>query len=124
LIDTVRKRVAALLPPNIETRVLGEATVQQLFEIKVKKEVTVVAGCRVSNGTIAKGEKARVMRLGESGEREVVFEGNIDTLKQYKKDVSEVRKGTECGIAFEGFGELKEGDEVVSFSTFEVAREL
>lgn len=125
LIDTVRKRVAALLPPTIETRVIGEAVVQQLFEIKVKKDVTIVAGCRVSNGTINKAEKARVMRsTGSDAAREIVFEGSIETLKQYKKDVNEVRKGTECGIAFAGFSDLREGDEVVTFSTVEVPREL
>lgn len=126
LIETVRSKVAALLPPTIESRVTGEAVVQQLFPIKVKKETLMVAGCRVSNGVINKNEKVRVLRPSSApgAEREVVFEGTIETLRHLKKEVGEVRKGTECGISFEGFTDVKEGDEVVTFTTFEVPREL
>lgn len=85
-----------------------------------------VAGCRVSNGVINKSEKVMVLRPSATpgGEREVVFEGTIETLRHLKKEVGEVRKGTECGISFEGFTDVKEGDEVVTFTTFEVPREL
>ena len=48
----------------------------------------------------------------------------METLRHLKKDVNEVRKGMECGISFHGFAGVQEGDEVVSFSTFEVARDL
>lgn len=93
-----------------------------------------VAGCRVSNGTINKAEKVRILRAKEGGEgggrsgsgkdREVVYEGTIETLRHLKKEVGEVRKGTECGISFDGFTDVREGDEVVTFTTFEVPREL
>jgi translation initiation factor IF-2 len=74
LIETVRQKVSALLPPIIETRVTGEATVLQIFTIAVKgqKDGQVVAGCRIGNGLISKGDTVRVLR-GEK--REVVFEG-------------------------------------------------
>lgn len=141
LIETVRSKVAALLPPTIESRVTGEATVQQLFPIKIKKESLMVAGCRVSNGVINKSEKVRILRPrsntgsdegagGKGGaggggkDREVVYEGTIETLRHLKKEVGEVRKGTECGISFDGFTDVREGDEVVTFTTFEVPREL
>ena len=52
------------------------------------------------------------------------YVGTIDTLKHVKKDVDEIRKGSECGISFHGFNDVKEGDEVVTFASFEVAREL
>lgn len=77
LIERVRTDVAALLPPTIETRVTGEAIVQQIFEIKLKGKQTIsIAGCRVGNGTIEmkEGVKARVVR-GREGERVVVHEG-------------------------------------------------
>lgn len=120
LIENVRGRVAALLPPRIETRVTGEATVHQIFPLKSgRKLIKNIAGCKVMNGTISKMEKVRVLR-----NREVVFEGNMDTLKHMKKDVAEMRKGTECGIALEGFDDVQEGDQIVTFQTFEVAREL
>jgi len=124
LIETVRSKVAALLPPRIESRVVGEATVQQLFPVKVKKGTVMVAGCKVSNGIINKSEKVRILRSGDGKDREVVYEGTIETLRHLKKEVGEVRKGTECGISFDEFADVKEGDEVVSFTTFEVPREL
>lgn len=90
-----------------------------------------VAGCRVSNGVINKAEKVRILRSRTAGEgggggkdREVVYEGTIETLRHLKKEVGEVRKGTECGISFDGFIDVREGDEVVTFTTFEVPREL
>lgn len=73
LIETVRKKTAALLPPKIETRITGEATVLQLFPINVKRKDTVnVAGCRVANGTIARNERVRIMR---GSERSIVHDG-------------------------------------------------
>jgi translation initiation factor IF-2 len=80
-----------------------------------------VAGCRVSNGVINKAERVRILR---GPDREVVHEGTIETLRHLKKEVGEVRKGTECGISFDGFGDVREGDEIVTFTTFEVPREL
>lgn len=78
LIDTVRAKVAALLPPIIETRVLGEAIVQQVFSISLKgKDTQVVAGCRVGNGVIARDSKIRILR-GEA--REVVHDGECSAL--------------------------------------------
>lgn len=67
LVDTIRQAVADLLPKTIETRVHGEALVQQLFEITIKgrKDPLKIAGSKVSNGVFQKGRKARVMRKGE-----------------------------------------------------------
>lgn len=66
LMDEVKSRVQRLLPPVIENRVSGEATVQQIFEIKGKgRSVIHVAGCRVTNGLIERSKRVRVMRDGE-----------------------------------------------------------
>ena len=66
LVETISKAVADLLPKITETRVHGEATVQQIFEITIKgqKDPMKVAGCKVGNGVFQKGRKARVMRGG------------------------------------------------------------
>ena len=74
LIETVRDKVASLLPPVVETRVNGEATVLQVFTIAIKgqKEGQMVAGCRIANGVIGKNDTVRVLR---GDKREVVFEG-------------------------------------------------
>lgn len=135
LIDVVRGKVAALLPPIRETKVTGEATCQQVFEIKGKgKEVSRIAGCKVGNGVIGRNDGG--VRVLRGKDREQVFEGEfgcvgiqlttgaIDTLKHLKKDVTEVRKGTDCGISFVGWNDIKEGDEIVTFTTFEVPRQL
>ncbi|KIR42330.1 translation initiation factor IF-2 [Cryptococcus deuterogattii 99/473] len=122
LIDKVRQDVASLLPPTIEYSVKGEATVLQLFSINLKRKQTVtIAGCRVNNGIIDRTEGVRVLR---GPERKVVYEGSIETLKHLKKDVHEVRKGMECGIALEGFVDIREADEIVTFVKVEVPREL
>ena len=73
LMDDVRKAVAGLLPPVFETRVTGEATVLQVFDIQGKaKQITKVAGCRVTNGVVEKTKKVRVIRDGEP-----VYEGTL-----------------------------------------------
>lgn len=66
LMDDVRSRVIGMLPKTIETKVTGEATVLQLFDITGKaKQIVKVAGCRVTNGLIEKHKYARVIRLGQ-----------------------------------------------------------
>ncbi|KAM0789199.1 hypothetical protein ACM66B_000044 [Microbotryomycetes sp. NB124-2] len=124
LVEQIRQLVADLLPKQIETRVHGEASVQQLFDISFKassgkKETKTIAGCKVTNGTLSKSKKVRVVRNGQS-----LFVGQVDTLKQVKKDVLEVQKGTECGIALEGFSEFEVDDVVQSVEEVEVARTL
>jgi translation initiation factor IF-2 len=76
LIDSVRGRVAGLLPPKVEYRITGEAVVQQVFEIKLgRKEVNVIAGCKVGNGIISRSEGVRVLR---GPDREVIYEGESE----------------------------------------------
>lgn len=55
---------------------------------------------------------------------QLILVGTIETLKHLKKDVTEVRKGTECGISFHGFTDVREGDEIIAFTKFEVPRHL
>ncbi|CCL99325.1 uncharacterized protein FIBRA_01343 [Fibroporia radiculosa] len=120
LMDEVKDRVIALLPVNVEKRVSGEANVLQLFEIHLKGKKTMkAAGCRVSNGLIEKNKLARVVRNGE-----VLHEGRIGTLKHLKKDIMEASKGVECGMAFERFDELREGDLIQVYQEIETPGNL
>ncbi|KAL7414876.1 hypothetical protein BDY24DRAFT_339112 [Mrakia frigida] len=106
LVEQVISRTEDLLPPIIEFQVVGEATVQAIFEISVPgKKNLKVAGCRVFNGTVDKKDSVRVMRNEEE-----IYMGTIDTLKRVKADVTEVGKGTECGMNIHGFTDLAEGD--------------
>lgn len=115
LMDEVRSRVIALLPPIIETKVSGEATVLQLFEIQLKGKVTKkIAGCRVINGILEKGKNIRVVR-----DHQTVHQGDLDTLRHLRKDITEATKGMECGISIAGFGDIQEGDLLQVFDKIE-----
>ncbi|GAA6058946.1 hypothetical protein JCM10212_002898 [Sporobolomyces blumeae] len=118
LVDIVRKETAALLPKVIETRVHGEATVQMIFDVSVKgkKETKKIAGSKVFNGVFQKARKARVVRNGE-----IIHTGTVSTLKQVKKDVLEISKGVECGIALEDFDAFEPLDTIQSIE--EIARD-
>ncbi|KAG2075948.1 initiation factor 2 [Suillus decipiens] len=116
IMDEVRDRVTALLPCTYETKVTGEATVLQLFDIHLKgKTIKKIAGCRVSNGTVEKSKGARVVRNGQ-----VIYEGVLDALKQHKKDMLEVKKGTECGISLQNYEDLRDGDLIQMYQTIEI----
>ncbi|WFD29544.1 translation initiation factor IF-2 [Malassezia sp. CBS 17886] len=123
LMEYVTEQVAALLPPVKELRVQGEALVAQLFDIKGAggRASRKIAGCRVTNGVISRAMEVRVMR-GE--DRAEVFRGRLDALRQVKKDVAEMRKGTECGVSFDGFDGVRVGDVVQCVSEVEVPRKL
>ncbi|CAO1616131.1 unnamed protein product [Parajaminaea phylloscopi] len=145
IIEHVSTSLASLLPPIIETRVLGEATVAQTFSINVKgRQFQTIAGCRVTNGVMEVSRPVRILRNRskaeveagqreaqakgedgpEEGSKKVVWEGRMDALKHVKKDVKEVRKGTECGISFEGFQGFMDGDVVQTVEIVEKPRYL
>ncbi|OJJ47534.1 hypothetical protein ASPZODRAFT_63745, partial [Penicilliopsis zonata CBS 506.65] len=108
LVDDVKETLSEHLAPNVTQRVTGEAEVGQIFEITLKRrEKTLIAGCKVRNGTIQKAKKVRVIR----GEK-TIYDGSITSLKNVKKDVTEMRKDTECGISFEGFTDFAVGDHI------------
>ncbi|KAI1087590.1 initiation factor 2 [Rostrohypoxylon terebratum] len=118
LVDDVKAIMSEYLPPEVTNKVLGEAEVLQIFPINIKGRVYKnVAGCRVRNGTLSKGDLYRVTRNGE-----VIFDGKLETLKHLKKDVMEVKKGTECGFGFEGFQDFKVGDQVQAYERIETKR--
>ncbi|KAJ5085401.1 hypothetical protein N7532_010172 [Penicillium argentinense] len=108
LIDDVKAILSEQLAPSVTHRVTGEAEIGQVFEITLKgREKTSIAGCRVRNGMMQKSRKVRVTR-GDS----IIYDGTMTSLKNVKKDVTEMRKDTECGIAFEGWTDFAVGDHV------------
>jgi translation initiation factor IF-2 len=140
LIDEVKAVLSEQLPPTITQRVTGEAEVQQVFEITVKgREKTAIAGCRVRNGMMAKARKVRVIRGNETiydGKNILPHEttliqpiltsypGVMTSLKNVKKDVTEMRKDTECGIAFEDWTEFAVGDHIQCYEEISEKRFL
>ncbi|EFW20118.1 hypothetical protein D8B26_003432 [Coccidioides posadasii str. Silveira] len=122
LIDDVKAKLSEHLPPNLVQRVSGEAEIGQIFEITLKGRLkTSIAGCKVKNGVITRAHKVRVFR-GKN--KDVVYDGTISSLKNVKKDVTEMRKGTECGMAFENWTEFQVGDQVQTYDEIREKRHL
>jgi translation initiation factor IF-2 len=111
VLDDVKAVLEEKLPPIITQRVLGEADLGAVFEIGVggRKKMK-IAGCKIRNGVIGHGTRVRVTRGDEK-----VYDGTISSLKNVKKDVSEMRKGTECGMGFEGWEGFEVGDSIQTY---------
>jgi translation initiation factor IF-2 len=113
--DEMKKAMAGLLEPTLKEVRLGAAEVRNIF--KVPKAGT-IAGCYVIEGRITRSgdTKARLMRDGA-----MVHEGKIGSLRRFKDDVSEVKAGFECGIAFDKYNDVKVGDLIEVFTIERVA---
>ncbi|MDQ0465214.1 translation initiation factor IF-2 [Caulobacter ginsengisoli] len=117
LLDDIKGVLSGMLSPIQRETFLGNARVLQAFDIS---KVGRVAGCRVTEGVVRRGAKVRIVR-----ENVVVLElGTLQTLKRFKDEVAEVTNGMECGMAFAGFQDIREGDEIECFTVEEVKRSL
>jgi translation initiation factor IF-2 len=114
MLDDVELLLVGQLAPVEHEQVLGTAEVRAIF--KVPRAGT-VAGCYVVEGVIQRGAKARLLRDGI-----VIHDGQISTLKRFKDDVREVAAGFECGMSFENYNDVKEGDSIEAYLIREVAR--
>lgn len=114
LIEDVEKAVKGMLEPEKKEVVLGSAEVLQLFKIT---KVGTIAGCRVTRGEIRRNASLRVKRNDE-----VLFTGELASLKHEKENVREVKEGFECGLRVKGFNDFEVGDLVESFIVEEVER--
>ncbi len=109
LADDIEKLVKGRMAPKERERFLGYAEIRKVFEItKVGK----VAGCMVTDGLVRRGAGVRLLRDGV-----VIHTGELSQLKRFKDDVREVAKGYECGLAFAGWQDLREGDVVECFES-------
>ncbi len=107
--EEIEKWVLGQLEPETEEVHTGSAEVRQIF--KVGKTGT-IAGCMVTSGKLIRNAKAVVLRNGKE-----VFSGTLNNLKRFKDDVKEVATGYECGISFDKFQGLQEGDVIDVFTT-------
>ncbi len=112
LVDDVEKAMKGMLEPTYVEKELGTAEVRATFDIP---KVGRVAGCQVTGGVIRRSAKLRVVRRGQ-----VIYQGDVGSLKRFNKDVREVKEGFECGIKVEGFDEIQVGDVL---QCFHLARE-
>jgi len=115
-INQIKDAMEGMLAPKIEEVIVGNVEVREVFKIS---KVGTIAGCYVTEGYIKRNNKIRVIRDGI-----VLTTGDIDQLKRFKDDVSEVKFGYECGMSIKGFNDIEVGDNIESFEQKEVKRNL
>jgi translation initiation factor IF-2 len=115
-IDDVKQAMNGLLSPELREEIVGLAQVRDVFK---SSRFGAVAGCLVIEGVVRKGNPIRVLR-----DNIVIYEGELESLRRHKDDVSEVRMGTECGIAVRHYNDVKPGDQIEVYERVEVARIL
>ena len=114
VIDRVEFLLRSMLAPELVEVHRGHVEVKALFKIS---RIGTVAGCLVTEGKVGRNNMVRIQRDGEQ-----LWEGRINTLKRFKDDVKEVTAGYECGIAFDGFNDILEGDTFEVYAMEEVPR--
>lgn len=116
VIDDAKAILSGMLSPETREEYIGNAEIREVFNItKVGK----IAGCMVTNGFVKRGSGVRLLR-----DDVVIHEGKLKTLKRFKDEVKEVKEGMECGMAFENYDDIKEGDIIECYEVTEHARSL
>ena len=113
-IEDVEAALKGMLEPIYEEKIIGHAEIRQIFKAS---GVGNIAGAIVTEGRMTKDSIVRITR-----DKEQIYEGPIATLKHFKDDVKEVKAGSECGMVFENFGQIQEGDLVEAHIMVEVPR--
>ena len=116
LIDGIKVAIEGHLKPDVKEEILGTAEVKDLFK---SPKFGLIAGSIVIEGTIKRNKPIRVLR-----DDIVIFEGELDSLKRFKDDASEVPMGTECGIGVSNYKDVQIGDKIEVFDRIEVKRTL
>ncbi|WP_460913613.1 translation initiation factor IF-2 [Spirosoma areae] len=115
-INEIKDAMEGLLAPTVEEVIVGNIEVRDVFRIT---KIGTVAGCYVTDGTIKRNNKIRIIR-----DFIVIHTGEISALKRFKDDVSEVKFGYECGLSIKNFNDIEVGDVIESFELKEVKRTL
>ncbi|MEL6979235.1 MAG: translation initiation factor IF-2 [Pseudomonadota bacterium] len=116
LVDDVKAAASGLLSPEVREKFIGYAAIKQVFTIT---GVGKVAGCEVTEGVARREAGVRLLR-----DNVVIHTGKLKTLKRFKDEVKEVPSGQECGMAFERYEDIREGDVIEIFETEEITRTL
>ena len=115
-IDEVKKAITGLLGTEVKEQILGLAEVKDVFR---SSKMGAIAGCLVVEGIVKRQCPIRVLR-----DNVVIFEGELESLRRFKDEASEVQSGTECGIGVKMYNDVKPGDHIECFERIEVARTL
>ena len=113
-IDDVKGAVNGLLTPEIREEILGLAEVRDVFR---SPNLGKVAGCMVVDGLVKRSSPIRVLR-----DNVVIYEGELESLRRFKDDATDVRAGIECGIGVKNYNDVKVGDQIECYERKEIAR--
>ncbi|MBY8948365.1 MULTISPECIES: translation initiation factor IF-2 [unclassified Pseudomonas] len=116
IIEDVKKALTGMLGSDVRENILGIAEVRDVFR---SPKFGAIAGCMVIEGTVYRNRPIRVLR-----EDIVIFEGELESLRRFKDDASEVRAGMECGIGVKSYNDVKAGDKIEVYEKVQVARSL
>lgn len=116
LIDDVKKAMTGLLSPEMKEQIIGIAEVREVYR---SSKFGSIAGCMVVEGAVKRTNPIRVLR-----DNVVIYEGSLESLKRFKDDANEVKKGMECGIGVKNYNDVRAGDQIEVFEVIEVAKEL
>jgi translation initiation factor IF-2 len=113
-IDDIKKSISGMLEPEYKEQIVGIAEVRDVFR---SPKFGAIAGCMVTDGFVKRNLPIRVLR-----ENVVIFEGQLESLRRFKDDVSEVKMGMECGIGVKNYNDVKPGDQIEVFEKVLVTR--
>ncbi len=116
IIEDVKKALTGMLGSDVRENILGVAEVRDVFR---SPKFGAIAGCMVIEGVVHRNRPIRVLR-----DDVVIFEGELESLRRFKDDASEVRNGMECGIGVKSYNDVKVGDKIEVFEKVQVARSL
>ena len=116
LIDDVKQALSGMLTPEMREEINGTAEVRDVFK---SPKFGAIAGCMVIDGTLYRSNPIRVLR-----DDVVIYEGELESLRRFKDDVTEVRNGMECGIGVKNYNDVKPGDKIEVYEVKEIARTL
>ena len=115
-INELKDAMEGLLSPDIKEEITGLCEVRDVFKIS---KLGTIAGCMVTKGSILRNSDVRLIREGV-----VIFSGSLQSLKRFKDDVKEVKKGYDCGLQINDFKDIKVGDEIEGFVNVEIKKKL
>ncbi|MFN3163917.1 MAG: translation initiation factor IF-2, partial [Pseudohongiellaceae bacterium] len=116
VIDDAKAIMSGMLAPEIREEIVGVAEVRDVFN---SPKFGQIAGSMVIEGTVYRSKPIRVLR-----DNVVIYEGELESLRRFKDDASEVRNGMECGIGVRNYNDVRVGDKIEVYETTEVARSL
>ena len=114
VIDMVRNSLSGMLAPEVREEIVGLAEVRDVFRVR---RFGAIAGCLVVEGTMRRSLPIRVLR-----DEVVIFEGELESLRRFKEDVTDVVSGTECGIGVRSYDDVQVGDRIEAFRRVEMER--